>query len=252
MPSAGFESWRRKSPPEGNAARNTRSRDARTEPPGDTLEIVIGDSSATVVALAREMCDVTRKLAGARLVVAREGNASVRIGDEELLCTPSGFRKGELTPDDLVRCDLEGHQTGGRHRMSSEIKVHLAIYEVRPDIQAIVHAHPVCATGFAAAGVDLCRHSLAEVLVDLGHIVTVGYHAPSTSELAAAVGEAAVESNAILLANHGALTMGRDLQNAFDRMETLERSAEIAVVTQVLGSEQQLSPEQVQHLLSRR
>lgn len=136
--------------------------------------------------------------------------------------------------------------------MSSEIKVHLAIYRVRPDIQAIVHAHPVCATGFAAAGVDLCRHSLAEVLVDLGHIVTVGYHAPSSFDLAAAVGEAAADSNAILLANHGALTMGRDLQNAFDRMETLERSAEIAVVTQVLGSEQQLSPEQVQHLLSRR
>ena len=216
-----------------------------SRPEGDAL-------APPVAALAREMCDVTRKLAAARLVVAREGNASVRIGDDELLCTPSGFRKGELTPDDLVRCDLEGRQTGGRHRISSEIKVHLAIYRVRPDIQAIVHAHPVCATGFAAAGVDLCRHSLAEVLVDLGHIVTVGYHAPSSSELGAAAGEAAVDSNAILLANHGALTMGRDLQNAFDRMETLERSAEIAVVTQVLGSEQQLSPEQVQHLLSRR
>ena len=218
---------------------------ATSQPTGEAQE-------PRIDALAREMCEVTGKLAATRLVVAREGNASVRIGDDELLCTPSGFRKGELTPDDLVRCDLEGRRTGGRHRISSEIKVHLAIYRVRPDIQAIVHAHPVCATGFAAAGVDLCRHSLAEVLVDLGHIVTVGYHAPSSSDLAAAVSERAVDTNAILLANHGALTMGRDLQNAFDRMETLERSAEIAVVTQVLGSEQQLSPEQVQQLLNRR
>jgi L-fuculose-phosphate aldolase len=193
-----------------------------------------------------EIVEVGRRLYARGLIAGTEGNVSVRCG-EELVVTPGGVCKGFLAPEDLVTTDLEGRPRGGG-RATSEILMHAAVYRRRSDVGAVVHAHPPVATGFAVAGLSLDRPSLAEPVVTLGPVPVIPYETPSTSGLAERVADGIVAAHALLLANHGALTVGEALFRAWERMETLEQFARISLVARLLGRERELEADDVERL----
>lgn len=199
-------------------------------------------------ALRSALIEVGRRLYERGLVVAAEGNVSVRLDDRRLLTTPTGACKGVLTPDQLVLVDLEGRRLQGELLPSSELPLHLAIYRARSDVQAIVHAHPPIATGFAVAGIPLDQPILAEAVVLLGPVPVAPYGTPTTEELSEAVLTYIRGHTAILLANHGALTVGGDLWEAYFRMEILERVAQVSLVAHLLGRRNVLSEEEIRKL----
>jgi L-fuculose-phosphate aldolase len=197
-------------------------------------------------ALRRDVVEVARRLYAKGLIAGNEGNVSLRDG-ERLFVTPAGACKGYLVPDAVVVTDLEGRPLAAGHA-SSEILTHVAVYRRRPDVKAVVHAHPPVATGFAVASIPLDRPVLAEPVVTLGPVPVVPFGTPSTAELAELVGAAIRSAHALLLANHGALTVGETAWRAWERMETLEQYARIALVARLLGSAHELSSEAVQAL----
>lgn len=192
-----------------------------------------------------------RRLHARGLITATEGNLSVRAG-EELFVTPAGANKGAMTVAHIVRTDLAGKPLEEGPRISSETPMHLAIYSRRPDITAIVHAHPPVATAFSVAHLPLDRPLLAEAVVVLGKVPLVPYATPSTWRLADMVARASVEADAVLLANHGAVALGETLDRAIERMETLEHLARVSLIARVLGGEQPLAAEDVRTLLALR
>jgi L-fuculose-phosphate aldolase len=157
-----------------------------------------------------------------------------------------------MTPDMLVVTDFEGRKLAGGRNPSSELLMHLAVYRHRPEVNAVVHAHPPVATGFAVAGIELNRAVLAEVVTTLGSIPIADYGTPSTHELADAVGRYITTHDGLLLANHGALTVSGDLMSAYYKMETVEHFARISLVARLLGGERLLSREEVTRLQSLR
>ena len=185
-------------------------------------------------------------------IVAAEGNLSVRLDDLRILTTPTCMNKGMLGPEDLVITDLAGKQLGGTRRVSSELAMHLLFYRMRPDVNAICHAHPPTATGFATAGRGLDRALLPEVVVGLGQIPLVQYATPGTPELSAVLEPFAPQYDALLLANHGAVTCGPDLLTAFFRMETIEHSAKITLAAEMAGEPVLLSSREVAKLMAAR
>src|SRR5205085_4643574 len=162
--------------------------------------------------------------------------------------TPTGMSKGMMAPTDLVMVDGCGEVIEGERKVSSEIGMHLLIYRLRPDVRAVVHAHPPTATGFAAAGMALDQPLVSEVVINLGAIPLARYGTPGTPELAASIEELVPMYDAILLANHGAVSYGRDLLNAFMKMETVEHFARIALTAHILGRQCPLSAEQIRQL----
>jgi len=196
--------------------------------------------------LRSEIVEVGRRLYAKGLIAGNEGNISVRDGDR-LYVTPGGACKGFLSAADVVTTDLEGRSERGGHA-SSEILMHVAVYRSRADVTAVVHAHPPVATGFAVAAIALDRPVLAEPIVTLGPVPVVPFGTPSTPELAERVAAAIPSAQALLLANHGALTVGETLWRAWERMETLEQFARITLVARLLGSPKELSSEAVSAL----
>ena len=197
-----------------------------------------------------DIVEVGRRLYARGLIGGNEGNISVRRGDA-LFVTPAGVCKGFLTPDMIVRTDLEGRAQGAG-RASTEVLMHTAVYRKRPDVTAVVHAHPPTATGFAVAGIPLDRPLIAEAVVTLGPVPIIPYGRPSTSELARNVGEAVCGAHALLMANHGAITVGESLYRAWERMETVEQLAKVALVTRILGQDRLLPGAAVEGLLAAR
>ncbi|MGE3841861.1 MAG: class II aldolase/adducin family protein [Vicinamibacterales bacterium] len=202
--------------------------------------------------LRADVVEVCRRLYNRGYVPATDGNVSVRLDDTRLLATPKGVAKGFLTPDMLVVTDLTGKKLEGAREPSSEILMHVAVYADRPDVQAVVHAHPPMATGFAVAGIPLDRAVLAEVVTTLGSIPIADYGTPSTAELPATVKRYIKAHDGLLLANHGALTAGKDLYAALYKMETIEHFAHISLTARLLGRERVLSREEVARLQSLR
>jgi L-fuculose-phosphate aldolase len=196
--------------------------------------------------LRGDIVEVGRRLYAKGFIAGAEGNVSVREG-ERLYVTPGGACKGFLRPEDVVVTDLEGRAVAGA-RATSEILMHAAVYRRRPDVRAVVHAHPPTATGFAVAGLPLDRPVLAEPVVTLGPVPVVPFGTPSTSDLADHVAAAIGSAHALLLANHGALAVGETLWRAWERMETLEQFARIALVARLLGGQTELTPEAVARL----
>ncbi len=192
--------------------------------------------------------EVGRRLYARGLISANEGNISCREAGA-LYITPAGVSKGFLDPDGIVKTDLAGAPTDRSQRASTEILMHIAVYERRPDVKAVVHAHPPTATGFAVAGVPLDRPVIAEAVVTLGPVPVIPYGQPSTRDLARNVGEAVCDAHGILLANHGAMTVGDSLWRAWERMETLEQLARVTLVTRILGRDNLLPSADVQRLL---
>jgi L-fuculose-phosphate aldolase len=179
---------------------------------------------------------------------SNDGNISVRMGTDCLLMTPKSVCKGFMTPDMMCVTDLEGRKLQGDRDPSTEMLMHLEVYRQRPDMQAVVHAHPPIATGFAVAGIALDRAVLAEVLTTLGSIPIAEYATPSTSELPEAVRKYIKAHDGMLLANHGALTVGPDLFSAYYKMETIEHFAKISLVARLLGRENLIAREEVLRL----
>jgi L-fuculose-phosphate aldolase len=194
--------------------------------------------------------EVGRRLWLRGFVASNDGNISVRLGPDRLLMTPASVSKGFMTAEMMVVTDLEGKLVSGApgRKPSSEILMHLVAYQNRPDVGAVVHAHPPLATGFAVAGIPLDRAVLAEVVTTLGSIPIAEYGTPSTRELAAAVAPYVRSHDGLLLANHGALALGADLFAAYYKMETIEHFARISLVARQLGGEQLLSREEVVRL----
>lgn len=182
------------------------------------------------------------------LVAATDGNLSVRLGDGSFLCTPTLMSKGMMEPDDLVVVDSRGHRIAGERNVSSEIAMHLFIYRNRPDVGAVVHAHPPTATGFAAAGIPLDSALCSEIIITLGTVPLASYETPGTPELAEALSPLVGDHDAILMANHGVVTYGEDLSMAYMNMETVEHYAKIALVTHMLGEQKPLSETHVSKL----
>jgi L-fuculose-phosphate aldolase len=200
----------------------------------------------------REICSVGKWLYERGYIVATEGNLSVRLEEGRILTTPTCMNKGMLDPEDLVITDLEGKHLAGSHKVSSELAMHLLIYRERPDVRAVCHAHPPTATGFAAAGRALDQAVLPEVIVTLGQIPLARYGTPGTPELTATLVPLVPHYDAILLANHGAVTCGPDLMTAFFRMETVEQFAKITLVGELAGQVTLLSSRDVAKLLAAR
>jgi L-fuculose-phosphate aldolase len=193
-----------------------------------------------------------RQLHDNGLVAATDGNLSVRLDDRRLLVTPTCMSKGMMRPSDMVVVDMEGNRLSGKRRVSTEIGMHLLIYRLRPDVCGIVHAHPPTATGFAASGLDLNRPLVCEVVVGLGSIPLARYGTPGTPELTDGLEPLIPGHDAILMANHGVVTFGSSLENAYMKMETVEHFAQIALVTHLLGRQQPLKSEELEKLLTAR
>jgi len=223
---------------------------------GDVPEVVSGQQGAGKLnqrdQLKSDICEVGRRLYERGYIAAKEGNVSARLSEGEVLSTPAGVCKGTMTPDMVVSCDLTGKQLEGELKVSTEIQMHLTVYKARPDVKAVVHAHPPTSTGFAAAGVPLDRAVLAEVVVTLGCIPLAEYGTPSTQELADTVDRLVRISDGLLLANHGALTVDRDIFDAYYKMEVIEHFAEVSLVSRMLGGERLLPSKEVSRLLSLR
>jgi L-fuculose-phosphate aldolase len=198
--------------------------------------------------LRADMVEVGRRMYAREYTDSNAGNISVRLGGDRLLMTPKGVCKGFMTPDMMCITDLEGKKLQGDRDPSTEMLMHLEVYRQRPDVQAVVHAHPPTATGFAVAGIPLDRAVLAEVLTTLGSIPIAEYATPSTAELPEAVRKYIKAHDGMLLANHGALTVGPDLFAAYFKMETIEHFAKISLVARLLGRENLITRREVERL----
>ncbi|MCD6507661.1 class II aldolase/adducin family protein [Candidatus Poribacteria bacterium] len=200
----------------------------------------------------KDIVEVCRRIYNRGYVASNDGNVSVRISDDEVIATPTGMSKGFLTTDQLVKVNMEGEKLEGYLNPSSEIKFHIRVYRERPDVRAVVHAHPPISTAFAVAGIPLDELILPEVILTLGIVPIAPYAPPSTEELADKVGEYIRCCDAVLLANHGALTVGPDVYGAYYKMETLEHFAHILWIARSLGGPRQLSEEDVRRLMELR
>lgn len=206
----------------------------------------------------KDIVDICHQLYTIRFVTATDGNVSVRLENSNILTTRTGINKGMITEDDLVEIDFQGEvvirnppskrDEIRNFRPSSEIGMHLYIYSQRPDVKAVVHAHPPYATGFATARQPLNECLFPEVIVGLGAIPLADYATPSTEEVSKSLEPYVKIADAILLANHGVVTYGKDLWDAYFKMEKVEHAAHITFVARMLGGEKPLSPEDIEKL----
>ena len=192
--------------------------------------------------------EVGRRLYARGYTASNDGNISVRLDGDRLLMTPKSVCKGFMDPAMMCITDLAGRKIAGDRDPSSEMQMHLEVYRQRPDAKAVVHAHPPIATGFAVAGIPLDRAVLAEVVTTLGSVPIAEYATPSTKELPDAVRKYVKAHDGMLLANHGALTIGADVFAAYYKMETIEHFAKISLVARLLGGERLLSRQEVDRL----
>jgi len=196
-----------------------------------------------------QIVEAGKRLRDRFFIAANDGNISAKLSDSELLITPTTINKGDIPPDQILKIDMHGNVISGGKRPSSETKMHLAVYRARPDIAAIVHAHPPAATGFAACRIRLDADViLPEVVFSLGKVGFAEYGTPSTEEIPNAVEKEIPGCDAMLLSNHGALTVGSDVMQAFYRMEVLEMYARVRLVTKILGEPKPLSQAEIAEL----
>lgn len=199
--------------------------------------------------IREQIVDYARRCYERGMIVAGDGNISVRIAPDRILATPSGVSKGWMTPEMIVLVDLEGRPLETtKYRVSSEFPMHQIIYRHRPDIHAVVHAHPPHATGFAVAGLALDKAILSEVVLTLGCVPLARYGTPSTDELTAAIEPYLAYHDALLMANHGAVAYAETIEKAFNKLETLEHTARISLIARSLGNENTLPGEAIEKL----
>ena len=204
--------------------------------------------------IKQEMCEIGRRVYNRGMVAANDGNFSVKLSDDEFLCTPTGVSKGFMTPEFICKVNAKGEvlEANEGFRPSSEVKMHMRIYEKRPDVKAVVHAHPMYATSFAIAGKPLMDPIMPEAVLGLGEVPLAKYGTPSTMEIPDAVSEYLPYYDAVLLENHGALTYGDSLLGAYHKMESLEFYARLLYQSMMLGGPKVLDKEQVKRLYGMR
>src|ERR687890_1729519 len=198
--------------------------------------------------IKRDLISVCHLMYERSYVVSSDGNVSVRLDDGRILATPTMTCKGRMTEDLIAITDLEGKALNNR-KASSELAMHLLIYRERPDVKAVCHAHPPHGTAFAVAGLAIDQPILSEVILTLGCVPLAEYGTPSTDELTEAMLPLVKNHNALLMANHGAVAYGGDVWQAFDRLETLEHTARIAILARILGGSQNLPADAIEKLI---
>lgn len=199
---------------------------------------------------ARELIvEVGRLLYERGYVVSSDGNLSIRLEENLILATPTMTCKGRMTPEMLALTDMNGRPLNDK-KPSSELAMHLLIYKKRPDVRAVCHAHPPYGTAFAVAGLAIDKPILSEVILTLGCVPLTSYGTPSTEELTKAMEPFIEHHNALLMQNHGAVAYGADLWQAFDRLETLEHTAKIAILAKILGGAQDLPKDAIEKLIN--
>ena len=185
-------------------------------------------------------------------VAMNDGNVSIRLDANRILCTPTAISKGQIEADDLIICDSNGKKVDGRRDGTSEIAMHLTVYGMRPDVRSVVHAHPPVATGFATAGRALDKALLPEVVIHLGAVPLAAYGLPGTPALSDGMLPYIPNYDAVLLENHGCTTWGGDVWQAFFRMEMVEHFARITFVAEMMGGAKPLPREEVERLFAAR
>jgi len=197
----------------------------------------------------QDIIEVGKRMYNRGFVAANDGNISVKVSENEIIITPTGVSKGYMKVEDLIKVDLDGNVVSGNKRPSSEMKMHLEVYKNRPDVYAVCHAHPQKATAFAVARQICDKVALPEVIFSIGKLALSDYATPSTEEVPKSISEIIKTADAVLLANHGALTVGSDVFDAYFKMETLEHYASIILYARLLGGEVGLEPKQIRDLL---
>lgn len=200
--------------------------------------------------IKKQICEIGKRIYDKGMVAANDGNISVKLNENEFLCTPTGVSKGFMTPEYICKVDAEGKviQANPGFKPSSEIKMHMRVYKERPDVKSVVHAHPVYATGFAIAGIPLTQPIMPEAVIALGCVPIAEYGTPSTEEIPDAVSKYLQSFDAVLLENHGALTFSDSLLSAYHKMESVEFYAKLLYISNQLGGPKELNNEQVQKL----
>lgn len=202
--------------------------------------------------IKHQLVDICHRIYQQGFGAASDGNISVRIDDDRVLITPSGMSKGLVQAEDLILLDAQGTPINKNHKPSSETKLHIGIYHVRPDVQAIVHAHPPCATAFAVAGIELPSDVLPEVVIMVGEIPLIAYSTPGSQQLAESVAGHMQRCDAALMQNHGVITVGDSLLHAYYRMEKVEHYAKILLHAKQLGAVTHLSANAMSDLVQLR
>lgn len=202
--------------------------------------------------IKKEICRVGRKLEEKGFIAATDGNISCKIGSDRFLITPSGVSKGELCEDELLTINSRGDLVAGRGRPSSEILMHMAAYAERPDIKAVIHAHPPVTTALTVAGVELAQCVIPEVVITMGRIPTAEYATPCTEEGARVIKDLIHEIDVIILDRHGSLTVGETLESAYFKLEKLEHAAHVTATAKMLGKIKVLPEDEVQKLVALR
>lgn len=197
----------------------------------------------------RQIVQIGKLMYERSYVVSSDGNVSVRLDDGRIVATPTMTCKGRMTEDSLAVTDSDGNPLSDR-KASSELAMHLLIYRERSDIKAVCHAHPPHGTAFAVAGLAIDQPILSEVILTLGCVPLASYGTPSTDELTEAMRPLVKYHNALLMANHGAVAYGGDLWQAFDRLETLEHTARIAILSRILGGSKNLPADAIEKLIN--
>lgn len=198
--------------------------------------------------LRQAICWSGRRLYEQGFAAANDGNISARLESGNILTTPTGVSKGELTPEMLVTVNADGEVIAGEMRPSTELNLHLRVYSQRPDVRAVVHAHPPYSTSFAVTGRPLNEPLIAEAIVHVGPVGLAAYGTPGTEEVPSSIEPLVMTHNAILLANHGALTFGSDIKTAQFRMESLEFYAKITALSYHIGTPRHLTAQQIEQL----
>jgi L-fuculose-phosphate aldolase len=202
--------------------------------------------------LAQSIVEVGKLMYQKGWVAANDGNISIRLDENRMLCTPTGISKGMMRAEDMIIADLEGKKVEGQRNCTTEILMHCTIYQMRPEINAVVHAHPPVSTGFAVAGRPLNLAILPEAVVALGTVPLADYGLPGTPELSAQLAPFIPNHDALLMANHGVVCYADCLQSAFFRLETVEHLSRIALVAELLGGPKLLPRREVRRLMEAR
>lgn len=200
--------------------------------------------------IKKQICEIGKRIYDRRMVAANDGNISVKLSENEFLCTPTGVSKGFMTPEYICKVDAKGNviEANEGFRPSSEIKMHMRVYQKRPDVGAVVHAHPVFATSFAIAGIPLTQPIMPEAVISLGSVPIAEYGTPSTMEIPDNVEKYLPYYDAVLLENHGALTWSTDLTAAYMKMESVEFYAELLYRARMLGGPKEFDRQTVEKL----
>ena len=200
--------------------------------------------------IKKQLCDIGKRIYNRNMVAANDGNFSVKIAENEYLCTPTGVSKGFMTPEFICKVDGKGNviQANPGFKPSSEIKMHMRVYEKRPDVGSVVHAHPIYATSFAIAGIPLTQPIMPEAVIALGCVPIAEYGTPSTMEIPDNLEKYLPYFDAVLLENHGALTWSTDLNAAYMKMESVEFYAQLLYQTKLLGGPKEFDKENIEKL----